>query len=203
VVWGLEICKSYIMGSRHPVMVFTDNKALVWLKDSENPGRLGRWQAELGMYNMHVVHQPATQNVVSDNLSRNAIRVPTDCVKVPRIRALRHVPRMNDMFKGAVRRVPNEDVQGHFVRVEYGADGPVYVQESRGQSSYCFGEDCTPKDRLQFWDNMPPVQGTGVEGVHPDLHYTVDVRQQQHKTAAKVSVHCAPTPVMTLPALFE
>jgi hypothetical protein len=200
VVWGLEICKSYIMGSRHPVMVFTDNKALVWLKDSENPGRLGRWQAELGMYNMHVVHQPATQNVVSDNLSRNAVNIPTDCVKVPRIRALRQVPRMNDMFKGAVRRVPIENVQGHFVRVEYGTDGPVYVQESQGQPVYCFGDECTLAARLRFWDNMPPVRGTNVEGVHPNLHYTVNVRQQQHNTTATV-LHCAPTPVVTLPAV--
>ena len=95
----------------------------------------------------------------------------------------------------------NENVRDRFSRVEYRGDGPVYVKESQGRSSYCKGADCTVQDRLQFWENMPDVQRPSVEGTHPGLHYTVDVRQKQHGTAAKVSVHCAPAPVNTLPAV--
>ena len=199
VVWGLEICRSYIMGSRHPIMVFTDNKALVWLKDSENPGRLGRWQAELGMYNMHVVHQPATQNVVSDGLSRNARRDPADCVEVPCIRSLRRVPRMNEMFKGAVRLADTENQDGSFSAVAYGEDGPVYVRNATCPEG---GDVPEELERLKFWKAKYRAQTmvNRLEDVHMGLHYSVDIRSRRRTTARK-STPCPNVPDDHLPAV--
>ena len=86
VIWGLAIaCKSYIIGSPHPILVLTDNKALTWLKESDHPGRIGRWQAELNRYNTNVRHRPAAQNRNSDGLSRNPGRDVSNVV-VPRVR---------------------------------------------------------------------------------------------------------------------
>jgi hypothetical protein len=86
VIWGLKACRSYITGSHDPIIVLTDNKALTWLKESDHPGRVGRWQAELHRHTMEIRHRRATQNNPADCMSRNAIETDVTGVVVPRIR---------------------------------------------------------------------------------------------------------------------
>ena len=77
VVWSLQYFHPYVYG-RH-VTVFTDHRALQWLKAMKHPnGKLARWILKLEEYDYAVEHRPGAMMQHVDALSRapvNSIRV--------------------------------------------------------------------------------------------------------------------------------
>ena len=178
VVWGLEICKSYIMGSRHPVLVFTDNKALTWLKDSDQPGRLGRWQAQINMYHTDVRHQPATKNMHADGFSRNPIDDVTG-VKIPAIRTVLQsaIPRC-----GAAKNVQTNRI----VDVDYSTELPTYIVETDNGLFKYPACDVLNKAKELYWDkrlkNEPDTALVGVNDAH---HYALRIQSRKKETRVR------------------
>lgn len=69
VVWALKKFKIYLEGKKFTVR--TDNKALVWLKDSkEEKSKFYRWSLFLQEMNFDVEHVPGRENQLADALSR-------------------------------------------------------------------------------------------------------------------------------------
>ena len=69
VVWGLQYFHAYVYGQK--VVVFTDHKALQWLRDLKSPnGKLARWLLKLEQYDYVVAHRPGSQMTHVDALSR-------------------------------------------------------------------------------------------------------------------------------------
>jgi exodeoxyribonuclease III len=173
VVWGLEICKSYIMGSRHPVVVFTDNKALTWLKDSDQPGRLGRWQAQLNMYNMELVHQPATKNRHADGFSRN----PIDDVTNAKIPAIRRILKHSIPMSGAE---PKRDLDNQqILDVNYSADGerdPLYIVQTPEGLVQHPAQDIRDAAKERYWcERIGAEEATKLKGVNDLYQYSMVV----------------------------
>ncbi len=73
MVWGIQYFHAYVYGQK--VVVFTDNKALKWLKNLKSVnGKLAR----LEQYDFVVAHRPGSQMAHVDALSRE----PVDFVRV-------------------------------------------------------------------------------------------------------------------------
>ena len=77
VVWGLQYFHAYVYGQK--VVVFTDHKALQWLRNLKSPnGKIARWLLKLEQYDYVVAHKPGSQMVHADALSR----APVDFVRI-------------------------------------------------------------------------------------------------------------------------
>lgn len=75
VVRCLEEVRWLVVGSPHPVKLYTDHQALVSiLKGDDARGRLVRWQFQLAEYNLEIHHVPGVQNVLADGMSRMTTR---------------------------------------------------------------------------------------------------------------------------------
>ena len=144
VVWGLEACKSYLMGSKHPILIFTDNKALTWLKDSEQPGRLGKWQAILNMYRTKVEHKPAIQNCNADCFSRNP-GVDVTEVEIPGI--------MKTIGRRIYHTKRNQKTQD-IVKLEYTETGVYGWSETKNGSQKKL-MDC--EELEEYWNSQSVV----------------------------------------------
>ena len=73
VVWALQYFHPYVYG-RH-VTVFTDHRALQWLKAMKHPnGKLARWILKLEEYDYAVEHRPGTMMQHVDALSRAPVQ---------------------------------------------------------------------------------------------------------------------------------
>ena len=69
VVCGIKAYRPYLANGKFTV--FTDQKALCWLKNNKNAGmRLHRWSVLLQEYDFDVIHKDGKSNVVADALSR-------------------------------------------------------------------------------------------------------------------------------------
>lgn len=69
VVWGLQYFHPYVYGRQ--VKVFTDHKALQWLKEMKHPnGKLARWIMKLQEYEYTVQRKPSSLMQHADALSR-------------------------------------------------------------------------------------------------------------------------------------
>ena len=71
VVYGLKVCRPYILGCQ--VTITNDNAPLIWMLKSSNPSaRVARWQVLLSEYNItNIRHVSGKDNVIADALSRN------------------------------------------------------------------------------------------------------------------------------------
>ena len=73
IVWSLEYFHAYVHG--RPVTVYTDHKALQWLRNIKQPnGKLARWILKLEQYDYTVVHKPGTMMSHVDALSRAPVQ---------------------------------------------------------------------------------------------------------------------------------
>ena len=80
VVKGVQAYRPYLVGAKFTV--YTDHRALVWLKSAKHTGRLERWALKLQEYNYDIIHRPGKSNYVADALSRLSYPVQTqdsDC----------------------------------------------------------------------------------------------------------------------------
>ena len=192
-VWGLESCKTFITGSPHPVLVFTDNKALLWLKNHDEPGRLGRWQAQLNSYDMDLVHTSGIENRIADCLSRNAIGDVTG-VKIPRIRRILAHSAPPSMPKALTQE------QG-IMDASYHENGVRYVVHRNGEMVQCEmvqceGEALEEDAKKAYWENRYRQNGDRpviVSGVN-DLNlfsFVIAPRPplRPHNTASLSRVH--------------
>ena len=69
VVWALQYFHPYVYGRK--VIIFTDHKALKWLRDIKHPnGKLARWILKLEEYDYTIEHLPNTKMQHADALSR-------------------------------------------------------------------------------------------------------------------------------------
>jgi len=69
VIQGIRTFKHYL--SHNKFTVFTDHKALSYLKSLKDPqGRIGRWTLFLQGYDFDIIHRPGTQNGNADAISR-------------------------------------------------------------------------------------------------------------------------------------
>lgn len=71
VIYGLDKFKDYILGSKFPVSVVTDNKCVSFLQNCKNPrGRVLRWLINLNSHNLTFQFRSGKLNFMSDLLSR-------------------------------------------------------------------------------------------------------------------------------------
>ena len=79
VVWALQYFHPYVYGRK--VMIYTDHKALKWLKNIKHPnGKLARWILKLEEYEYTIEHKPGNMMQHADALSRapvNGIPIST------------------------------------------------------------------------------------------------------------------------------
>lgn len=68
VVKGVEAYRPYLVGGKFTI--YTDHRALVWLKSAKHTGRLERWALKLQEYDFEIIHRPGKNNFVADALSR-------------------------------------------------------------------------------------------------------------------------------------
>ena len=68
VLKGVEAYRPYLVGRKFTI--YTDHRALVWLKSAKHTGRLERWALKLQEYDYDIVHRPGKSNYVADALSR-------------------------------------------------------------------------------------------------------------------------------------
>ena len=68
VLKGVEAYRPYLVGRNFTV--YTDHRALVWLKSAKHTGRLERWALKLQEYDFDIIHRPGKNNFVADALSR-------------------------------------------------------------------------------------------------------------------------------------
>jgi hypothetical protein len=70
VVYALKKFRIYVVG--HPITVYTDNKALSFLRKCNlTSNRVTRWIMQLQEYNLNVIHISGANNFLADALSRN------------------------------------------------------------------------------------------------------------------------------------
>jgi hypothetical protein len=86
VVYALQKFRIYVIG--HPVTVYSDNKALSFLRRCNlTSGRVTRWIMQLQEYDLNVVHISGANNFFADTLSRNPVglsRESHDTVRNPK-----------------------------------------------------------------------------------------------------------------------
>jgi hypothetical protein len=90
IVWGCEHFSYYLMGTRP--YVYTDHKALVWLKDSFAP-KLCRWALCLMPFSPRIFHVSGASNALADWMSRSIEEEPAvlpDYAFVPEVYHLVH-----------------------------------------------------------------------------------------------------------------
>ena len=68
VLKGVEAYRPYLVGKKF--VIYTDHRALVWLKSAKHTGRLERWALKLQEYDYDIKHRPGKSNFVADALSR-------------------------------------------------------------------------------------------------------------------------------------
>ena len=68
VVKRVQAYRPYLVGAKFTV--YTDHRALVWIKSAKHIGRLERWALQLQEYNYDIIHRPGKSNYVADALSR-------------------------------------------------------------------------------------------------------------------------------------
>ena len=76
VVRGVQAYRPYLAGNKFTI--YTDHKALIWLKTAKHTGRLERWALKLQEYNFDIVHKPGKKNCVADAISRIPCSPSTD-----------------------------------------------------------------------------------------------------------------------------
>ncbi|KAK3101592.1 hypothetical protein FSP39_004699 [Pinctada imbricata] len=74
VVRGVEAYRPYLVGGKFTI--YTDHRALVWLKTAKNTGRLERWALKLQEYDFEIIHRAGKSNYVADALSRRTYEEP-------------------------------------------------------------------------------------------------------------------------------
>ena len=74
LVRALTECRSLVLDSPHPVLVYTDHLNLITIMgiEGEPSGQIARWVEYLGMFDIRVVHRPNIDNMmrIADGLSR-------------------------------------------------------------------------------------------------------------------------------------
>jgi hypothetical protein len=72
VVYALQKFRIYVVG--HPVTVYSDNKAMSFLRRCNlTSGRVTRWIMQLQEYDLNIVHISGANNFFADILSRNPV----------------------------------------------------------------------------------------------------------------------------------
>jgi hypothetical protein len=72
VVYALQKFRIYVIG--HPITVYSDNKALTFLKRCNlTSSRVTRWIIQLQEYDLKIVHIKGSDNFHADTLNRNLI----------------------------------------------------------------------------------------------------------------------------------
>lgn len=81
VIKALAECRHLVLGSKFPVMVYTDHSALttILMGDSAR-GRIANWQSQIGEYDLRIVHIPGKEMQLADGLSR----IPEDAMQESR-----------------------------------------------------------------------------------------------------------------------
>ncbi|KAK3100025.1 hypothetical protein FSP39_013636 [Pinctada imbricata] len=103
VVKGVEAYRPYLVGRKFTI--YTDHRALVWLKSAKHTGRLERWALRLQEYEFDIIHRPGKSNYVADALSRvpypdaDAEHVPDES-SIPEVNTLEAPSGMPDSQEG-------------------------------------------------------------------------------------------------------
>jgi transposase InsO family protein len=72
VVWAVKKVRPYVEGTHFKIV--SDHSALKWFSKSKDySGKLARWAMSLCQFDFEILHIAGKDNVVADNLSRNAI----------------------------------------------------------------------------------------------------------------------------------
>ena len=100
-VWGIRTFKQYLHGTKHPFILYTDHKALVWLmKATDLEGQYARWACLIGDFDFTVVYRPGKDHTLADVPSRNPLATTKDLTgareEVPQSRYLLINPELEE-----------------------------------------------------------------------------------------------------------
>jgi hypothetical protein len=71
VCFAVKTFKYYLLGARHPTVLFTDHKGLVWLQQNQDlSGQYQRWQVILSAYDLVIKYKQGITHEVADVPSR-------------------------------------------------------------------------------------------------------------------------------------
>jgi hypothetical protein len=87
IIRSLESLRHFLMGTKHPVTVLTDNKNLNYFRTKQFPtDRQTRWIDFLSKFDLQIRYHPGKQSKVPDLLSRRADHIPEeDLVEEPQV----------------------------------------------------------------------------------------------------------------------
>ena len=78
-VWGIRTFRHYLHGAKHPFILYTDHKALLWLMKAQSlDGQYARWACLIGDFDFVVVYRPGAEHVLADVPSRNPLPTTVD-----------------------------------------------------------------------------------------------------------------------------
>lgn len=81
IVKALKEVRAQVVGSKFPIIVYTDHSALTTLLlGDDTRGKIANWQNQLAEYDVRIVHVPAREMQLADGLSR----LPPDAMDSPR-----------------------------------------------------------------------------------------------------------------------
>ncbi|KAK3105624.1 hypothetical protein FSP39_002098 [Pinctada imbricata] len=143
VVKGVEAYRPYLVGKKFTV--YTDHRALVWLKSAKHTGRLERWALRLQEYDFDIVHRPGKNNHVADALSRVPYQ-DEDEVSNPESRSIQQVSAIE------TSQIISDTPEGIQVNLYYTPDETEIVALDPGQYDILPGKQ---KDLFQLQKECP------------------------------------------------
>jgi hypothetical protein len=107
IVYALKKFRVYVVG--HPVTVYTDNKALSFLKKcSLTSDRVTRWILQLQEYDLQIQHISGAKNFFADVLSRNPVGLTPELRRFQRKKQEINVAKINlEINQTAVKQMKN------------------------------------------------------------------------------------------------
>jgi transposase InsO family protein len=174
IVYALRKFRIYVIG--HPVTVYTDNKALSFLKKcSLTSNRVTRWVLQLQEYDLQINHISGAKNFFADVLSRNPVGMTPELKRLQRKRQEINVTKINlQINQAAPKQLKNlfglQQADLHLQEIM----GKVQENPDRYAFKYHLQQDllcCRDSKEHPYWRIMLPkgLELSVLEYVHQSL----------------------------------
>lgn len=78
-VWGIRSYRHYLHGAQHTFKLYTDHRALTWLRTSKDlEGQYARWALLISEFDFEIVYRPGVSHAVADVPSRSPLVTTED-----------------------------------------------------------------------------------------------------------------------------
>jgi hypothetical protein len=161
VVYAFQKFRIYVTG--HPAVVYTDNKAVSFLKKYQlTSSRVTRWVMQLQEFDLSIEHVKGTNNHFADLLSRNPVGVNSEIRKQARGKYEILVARINlDVDKLLVKELRNitfhQNSDPNLVKIRQLEKDPLKYSEK-----YCVNNHILSREGVKnypYWRTMIPKFG--------------------------------------------